>query len=181
MKESINLLPQIPSDKPRTLNFPERLIPMAVATTLVAEVLFFSILLLRAKFDRDLFFLKSNIEQRKPFVTVTLDIEEKIKNIQDKLMIIKELRGSKQSFLKAINFIPTLIPEDVTLLNLNLNKDGVELSARTTSGPSFAKLVENINRSADFIDLTLTGSTFEDASGYYTFTLESRVKKELFD
>lgn len=180
MKESINLLPQAPQGGESVVRITNKTIPLALGVVIFLELAFIALLLLRVKLDRDLYVTKIFLEQKRSALNQTLGVEKIIKNVQNKLSTIKEFRNDRLSFLRAINYIPTLIPEDVILANITLKQDLLQIVAKTASGTSFAKMVENVNRSAKFSDLTLTGSSFDDTDGFYTFNFEAHVERTIF-
>lgn len=181
MKESINLLPQSPKGKEVVLRSVNRLTPLALAIYLIAESLFVLLLIFRLKIDRDTASLKVSLERQKQTLSQTAEKEISIREIQRRLSTIKELRRGRRSFLSAISYLPTLIPQDVSLVNIRLKPQLLEILAKTPSGMAFAKMVENINHSAKFSDLTLTGSSFDDSENLYTFNFEARVEKAIFE
>ena len=79
-----------------------------------------------------------------------------------------------------VNYVPTLVPVDVSLLNVVLSQSHLAIVAKTSSGLAFAKMVENVSRSAEFSDLTLTGSSFDDSDELYTFNFEAEIEKGIF-
>ena len=180
MKESINLLPQTPQGG-SVVKITDKVAPLTLGVVIFLELTFISLLFLRVKFDRDLYVTKISLEQRKNVLSQTLEVEKIIRNVQNKLSTIKEFRSDRLSFLKAINYTPTLIPEDVTLVNITLKQDLLQIVAKTASGASFAKMVDNVSHSAKFSDLTLTGSSFDDTDGFYTFNFEAHVERGIFD
>lgn len=179
MKESINFLPRAPIGG-SVVKITEKAAPLAFGVVVFLELIFIALLFLRAKFDRDLPSMKISMEQKRIALNQTVEVEKIIKTVQNKLSTIKEFRSDRLSFLKAINYTPTLIPEDVTLANITLKQDLLQIVAKTSSGASFAKLVDNVNHSAKFSELTLTGSSFDNTDGFYTFNFEAHVERGIF-
>lgn len=180
MKESINLLPQTPGGVGPVVKITDKIAPLALGVVIFLELFFTSLLFFRAKLDKDLLVIKTSMEQKRSALSQTVEVERVIRTVQNKLSTIKEFRSDRLSFLKAINYTPTLIPEDVTLVNITLKQDLLQIVAKTGSGTSFAKMVDTVSHSAKFYDLTLTGSSFDDTDGFYTFNFEARVERGIF-
>ena len=180
MKESINLLPQTPKGGTPLFQVPDKTHPLIIGAIIILEVVFLILLILRGSLDRDRTFLKNSLEQKRSLLAQTSDVEGAIRELQNKLTIIKEFRQDRLSFLEAIKYVPTLIPQDVILVNISLRRDLLQIVAKTSSGISFAKMVENVTRSAKFSDLTLTGSILDDINKLYTFNIEARVEEGIF-
>lgn len=180
MKESINLLGEIAKEEGSLPVVPNKLASLSVIIILSTEIFFIFLLLLRLKYDRDLFLLRSQIEIKKIALAQAADIEKTIRSVQSKLTAVRNLRQDRFSFIKAVNYVPTLVPSDVSLLNFVLSQNRLMIVAKTSSGLSFAKMVENVSHSAKFSDLTLTGSRFDDKNGLYTFDFEAEIEKEIF-
>ncbi len=180
MKESINLLPQTPGGVESVVKITDKIAPLALGVVVFLELIFIFLLFFRAKFDKDLLVIKTSIEQKRSALSQTVEVEKIIRTVQNKLSTIREFRSDRLSFLKAINYTPTLIPEDVTLVNIALKQDLLQIVAKTGSGTSFAKMVDNVSHSAKFYDLTLTGSSFDNTDGFYTFNFEARVERGIF-
>lgn len=181
MKESINLLPQSQRERVAFLPNPDKISPLVVMALLGAEILFVSLLIFRIKLDADVSRLRTSLEQKKAALERMAGAEEIIHGAQKKLLTIRDIRQSRLSFLGAMSYIPTLIPQDVALVNIVVEPKIVQILAKTPSGISFAKMVENMSHSAKFSELTLTGSSFDDFGQLYTFNFEARVSPGLFE
>jgi len=168
MKESINLLPQTPKGGTPLFQVPDKTHPLIIGAIIILEVVFLILLILRGSLEK------------RSLLAQTSDVEGAIRELQNKLTIIKEFRQDRLSFLEAIKYVPTLIPQDVILVNISLRRDLLQIVAKTSSGISFAKMVENVTRSAKFSDLTLTGSILDDINKLYTFNIEARVEEGIF-
>lgn len=180
MKESINLIPSVQARRVSLVTVVDKSALYLFWVVLLSEAFFVFLLIFRVVLDRDIAKIKGSLEQKKAVITATADVEKTIRSIQLKLNVIKSLRQDRPSFLKAATYIPTLIPEDVSLLILDLSFDKGKIEAKTGTGTSFAKLIENISHSAKFTDLTLTQSSFNNATGFYTFTFEFAIKEGIF-
>lgn len=180
MKESINFLSPSP---PETGSFPikpKRTRSWLIGFCLGLEALLITLLFYRAKLDGDLARLKAALEPLNRRLIELQPIESKLKQNQRIMENIKRLRGSRSSFAQAAAYLPDLIPEDVKLVSLTLRVEQLNIRAKTPSGLAFAKLIENISRSAKFSNLTLTGSIFDDQENLYTFDFEAQPERVFF-
>ena len=69
----------------------------------------------------------------------------------ERLQYLKDSRTGKPGELsQALVFLPTLIPDEIWINKLTINRDGVVINGSTLNNQAVSKFMDNLNRSKDF-------------------------------
>lgn len=135
------------------------------------ELLAFSVFIGRIKLDRELTDLTSDLENQIVILENVAKFEQDFRNLQQQLLVIKDLRAGQTRTSETVSLISSLLPSDVVLTGLTLQPDESYLMAKTDSATSFAKTVLNLKNSPRIKEITLTSGRFDAKDGTYNFSL----------
>lgn len=147
-----------------------------IATELIA----FSVFVGRIKLDRDLTDLTDALENQVVILKNVESFERDFRDLQQRLQTIKELRESQVPTGKIISLLSSLLPQNVTLTGLTLNKDESYLIAKTSSATAFAQAIHRLKSSPRIKEIALTSGRFSAKDGLYHFSLAIKFVEEGF-
>ncbi|HUW21273.1 MAG TPA: PilN domain-containing protein [Candidatus Bathyarchaeia archaeon] len=178
LKKEINLLPQEDWEKKPT----GRLIKWAltvgryivVTTELIVIIAFIS----RFKLDRDLSDLYEEIEIKQARIRSSQQFEKEFRLTQKNLKVIKELTGMINDPSMALTNFARLVPLNVTLDNLEINKDKLAIEGMSLSESGIATLINNLKQSPYFTEIKIENISKEPEMEI-SFSLEVMLNSNL--
>jgi len=114
---------------------------IVVFTELIVILAFLS----RFKLDRDLTDLHEKIEQKKAIVASAEDLEKQIINVNDTLSKVKTITDQQNPFSSFIKKFTELIPEEISVDSLSINKNEVTLSCVSQTPQGIGNLIYQLN------------------------------------
>lgn len=162
-KKTINLLPGDKLEKSPlgrflkwALHFGRYII---VFTELLVMLAFFS----RFKLDRDLQVLQEEIEKKQHIITASSELEQEVRFLQERLVLIKKFQVQTGIPQTTINYLGKIIPLDVFLSELEIDKRDVNFKGTSLSYAGLATFINGlqINSIFDSVDFNSVASSGE--------------------
>lgn len=119
------------------------------------EIIVLLAFLSRFKLDRDLTDLHSSIAQKQAVILAAQDLERQVRELQNRLLIIKKLEQQRDFPPKLLVAFESLTPVDVTLTEFSLEPSKLTLTAVAFSNEGFSTFLNNLSASAYFADISL--------------------------
>ena len=121
---------------------------------------------------------EESLQQKQDTLKSLAAAEREIRYYQAKSSAFSTVNRPSRSYSKAVMFLVNLLPKDVSFTNLNLNEQGISLSARSQTGRAFAQLVGNLLSSQRFREVILTESEFLIREKVYRFSITLPIVSE---
>lgn len=122
-----------------------------IGTEIIVLLAFFS----RFKLDRDLTDLHQAIAQKQAVILAAYDLEQQVRSLQNRLLIIKKLEKQRGFSQKILDTFEGLIPVDVNLTEISLDTNKIAFSAVAHSNDGFTTFLNNLSASPYFGDISL--------------------------
>lgn len=174
----INLLPQ---KKFSEFTTGEKFLTWATgagkAIIIITQIVVFGVFAARFKLDQDLIALNDEIEEQIAILQIEQEAEDRIRRLQSKLALIKNLRLSQTASAPTLSEFRNILPKTVTLKTLHLQEKRrlLATSATTPAQTGFVQLIDNLKQSPRFADITLTSSSLDPNTNQLVFSLEIEV------
>ncbi|MBI5614310.1 hypothetical protein HY947_05270 [Candidatus Gottesmanbacteria bacterium] len=111
-----------------------------IGTEIVVLLAFIS----RFSLDRKLTDLKEEIGQKQQILLANTALESDIKNTQNQLLKTKTILTEQEKPVEILSSLYTLLPPDVFLLSIELNREKMSLRANAGTTQGFAQFLTNI-------------------------------------
>lgn len=172
MKESINLASSfIQESPPKTPNFGKFQRYLIISNVVSAALLLVTILTL-ITFS----FLTARENSLKHETELKFNALSEDKKIIDSLVKrqqqLEYVKTQRPDLKKTVSAVQDYVPEDTTLTKLAVFLGGATVSAKTPTVTSFSQFVSSLISSKFFKRISLTGSNFDQSTGFFSFTLE---------
>ncbi len=132
----------------------------------------------RFTLDRQITDLNGVILQKKTIIQSYGDLETSVRAIQKKTDSYTQVE-QKQSLANAFPALSEITPADVLLTNLTIQPGSVSFSGKSNSTTSLNLLINNINLSNKFSDVSIEKlQTGSDQEPGYKFTINATVKNQ---
>lgn len=119
------------------------------------EIIVLLAFLSRFKLDRELTDLHQSIAQKQAVVLAASDLEHEVRDLQDRLSIIKKLEQQRGLSPKLLSTFEGITPQDVTLIELSMETSRLALKATALSNKGFTTFLNNLSASPRFGDVSL--------------------------
>ncbi len=171
-KNTINLLP----NAQETGNVRERILNwllstfrvIVVVTEFVVIIAFVSRFFLDAKSND----LSDQIDAKKAVIASFAKFEKEYKNTQKRLSIFSAISSDKNNLSPVISNITKSLPNDVVLVSLINDKNGLNVKANSFSEQSIVQFISNLKSTNLFSTITLTDLSSSEDNPYLTFTIK---------
>lgn len=141
-----NNLPSINLVKNREIPLVDKFLNWALTIgrliVIITEVVAVTAFVYRFSLDEKLVELHSAIKQKQNIISVLKSDENKYRNLQDRIAIATTFSAKGTKTNQTIADIVNLIPSQVRISNLVLNKDRVSINADVTSVSSLANFID---------------------------------------
>ena len=147
---------------------------LVVFTELIVIISFAS----RFTLDRQVTDLNTSILQKKTIIESYGDLEQQVRAVQKKTDSYVQVE-QKQNLADAFPALSEITPQDVTLTNLTIQPGSVSFTGKTDSTNSLNLLINNINLSDKFSDVSvekLQSGTAQEPG--FTFTINATVNNQ---
>ena len=144
-----------------------------ITTELVVLIAFAS----RFSLDRKLSDLKENITQKQEILEVNVDLENEIRQVQDKLSAIKLLIVDQPIPVDALVIIYTLLPTGTYMDSLKIDNTKLTANVTANSSESFTQFISNFSSTKTLAGVEI-GKVGKRPSGIQ-FTLTANIVKPL--
>jgi len=175
-KTSIQLLPE---EKFEEYSLGKKLTTWVISVgrivIIVTELIAFSVFVGRIKFDRQLTDLTDALENQLVILENVEGFERDFRDLQQRLQTIKELRQNRVPTGEIISFFISLLPQDVSLIELSLQPKETRLRAKTSSATGFAQTIYRLKNSPKIESTALTSGRFSSKDGMYHFSLAIKL------
>jgi Tfp pilus assembly protein PilN len=151
----INLLPQDTFEGQPLGKFLKWALTYGRYIVVFVELFVILAFLSRFKLDRDLTDLHEEISQKQAIIEATYELDENFRNLQTRLLRIKNLEASEISPNIILDVISQNMPSDVYLLDISVSGDRVNLTSVAASEFGFGVFVNNLSQSKKFTNINL--------------------------
>lgn len=172
MKDDINLVPTF-VERTTSQNFAlDRLYHrlkvtnIFAATSLLIIGIVLIIVIYLGKIELD---LKNHDEDKIASLSADSKLINSVAIRQSQLASIKKMRPNLRG---KVDLVQKTIPKNVTLINLSVNNDGLNITAQTNSVQAFSYFINSLKNERAFKKISLVGSSYDYKSGLFLFTLE---------
>lgn len=175
IKPEINLLPQEEfeaSTLGRTLKWLLTTFRyIVIGTEMVVMIAFLS----RFWLDAQSADLINAINQKKSVIASYSGFEKQFRSVQDKLKIFNSFNSSNQKVTPIIQKISTIIPADITLTSLAIDKSKITIIASTQNEASAVNFVASLNNSGVISAASVSSIESRAGNENITFTVTAVV------
>ncbi len=131
----------------------------------------------RFSLDRQVTDLNGMIHQKQVIIESYGDLEDKVRAAQKKITAYQQVE-QQQNLADAFTAISEITPQDVILDELDIEQDHIVFSGTTRSSVSLNLLVNNIQLSPKFSDITIDKIQAASAQNPgYRFQIQAKLKK----
>ena len=146
---------------------------------IITQIFVLSVFFLRFKLDRDHTDLKESVSQKQALVESVSDLETEIRQVQGKLIYIKEITAYQDGFLKVIRFLQENTPSDTTFSTLVISTEKIHFSATAKNLRTFNLLLGKLQQGNKFTDVTLE-DILRKSDGRIEFKIEANINLKEF-
>lgn len=130
----------------------------------------------RFTLDRQVTDLNSAIEKKRQIILAYANLEDNFRTIQEKITHYKQTE-QETNMVDTFAHLSTVIPEGITLTELAIRPTSVTISGRTLSQTAFNLLINNLQLSPQFKNVTVGEiQSGEDEDEGLTFTIKADTK-----
>lgn len=155
-KASIELLPQEEWQKGKLGKLLKWTLTVGRHIVILTELVVILAFLSRFKLDRDLADLGKEIEQKQAIIEASADFEKEFRFLQKRLVSIESLRKDQIPAVEIVSELATLTPLNIQFSDLEVNKEGTELTATSLTESGLATFLDKLKNSDRFKKLFLT-------------------------
>ena len=132
--------------------------------------------LYRWQLDRQIYNLAIDIENKQLAITSISKTEQKIRRIQNKLNIIKQVETAKTYHSKLINSFNRSTIEGIDLRMLSFpSENTINITATAKDGETFAKYVSQLLFNEEILEVILYSSNLNGDTKEYSFVIEVTI------
>jgi len=176
-KTKVNLLPKIDfedTDAGKLLNW---LTSAGRWIVVLTEFVVICAFLSRFYFDTKLANLFDSLRQKKAMVNSMADFEQEFLLVQEKTKLIKGILAEEQKPSAIVNQISQLIPLDVILNTIQIDKNSLKLSGNSLSEQGINLFLAGIKRQPNFSQISLGTISQKEFSPGINFEISAIIKK----
>ena len=173
----INLLPKNDFETSSAGRFVKWAISIGRWIVVFTELIVICAFLSRFNFDTELANLFDSIRQDKAIVDSALGFEDNFRQTQDKIKILKNILAEEKRPSDTIAEISRLMPLDVTLTVISLDKTTVQLSGYSLSEQGINVFVNGLTKNLKFSQVNLSSVGQKENSSEINFTLSANLAK----
>ncbi len=140
------------------------------------EIIVLLAFLSRFKLDRELTDLHQSIADKQAIILAASDLENQVRTLQNHLIIIKKLDQQRGYPPKLLTSFETMIPTDVTLMEIIINDSKIKLTAVALSNDGFRAFLNNLAASEYFSDISLDDVTKNTEGTGVKFSVSATLK-----
>ncbi len=147
---------------------------IVIAIELIVIIAFLS----RFKLDKDLADLNDSISQKQITINGFGNLEKDIHFLQERVKNISLLETQQLQAVKTLSLLSSVVPPDMYLNELIINKDSLSIKAITISDASLSIFLAGLQKSNQFSEIdvdSLTAGGTENAD--INFSLKATIKK----
>ncbi len=175
--QDINLLPQEEFDTStfgRTLRWLLTTFRyIVIGTEMIVMIAFLSRFWLDAKSSE----LTNRINEQKGVITSYSTFEQKFRSTQNKLQTFAEFSKNSTKVSPVLDEISSKIPSDVTLTEISINTESVQISGQTTNESSLSVFINGLNSSDKLDSTTITSIDSKPTDSKISFVINTLVKE----
>ena len=162
---SIELLPQEDWEKGTIGSLLKWSLTVGRYIVIVTELVVIFAFFFRFKLDRDLANLNEDIIQKQAQVQASAEFEKSFRFLQHRLKTIDDLKHKQLAANEILNSLAGLIPLDVKISNLKVDREKISFNATSLSEAGLATLINNLKNSSAFTNLSLSQINNDIESG----------------
>lgn len=173
-QKPINLLPRQNWEKKPLFKFLNWSLGIGRYIVIVTELVVIISFISRFKLDRDMTDLYEELETKGAQIKSQEKFEKEFRQIQKKAQVIKQLSAAEDDKLKTLNALSALVPTEVTLENLEIDKNKISLNGYSLTTTGISTFINKLINSDEFGQINLE-SISRDIRGI-SFKLSFQIK-----
>ncbi|OGD62183.1 hypothetical protein A2160_01380 [Candidatus Beckwithbacteria bacterium RBG_13_42_9] len=178
-KTNINLLPKNELEKTSLGKFFKWALTFGKYIVIVTQLIVIVAFLFRFKLDQDLDGLNERISQQQQVVSSYQDLEQEVRVLQDRLSALKDITNEQTLLSLSLGSLNQVMPLEVGLTSLTLNKSNFTLEGRSLSEVGLATLVYGLQNQPIFDNIVVRSvSTGGAKDPTLSFALNANIIKK---
>ncbi len=146
---------------------------------IITQIIVLSVFFLRFKLDRDHTDLKESVSQKQALVESISDLENEIKNVQNKLTHVGEITTNQTGIIKVLRFLQDHSPSNTSLSSLIITTNKISFAASAGNLKSFNYLLRQLQQDKRFSEITLE-NIIRKTDGRIEFQITSKIDINAF-
>lgn len=151
----INLLPREDFDDSYAGQFLKWALTYGRYIIIITQIVVLGVFFARFRLDREHVDLKESITQKQALLTSVKEVEDEVRNIQERLAQIKKLNLSQYSTMAIVNFLSEVTPTDIAYNNIHVYEGRFIIDGNGHSLRSLSALLYQLKKSNKFTEITL--------------------------
>lgn len=148
---------------------------------ILTELIALSAFLYRFSLDRGLIELRTQIKQKQTIISPLKSNEAKYRNLQDRLYLASNFSSLSMEWNKILRDILNLTPQGITLNNLSLNKNSVNINANARSVSSLVIFTNSLKKYPGIDTLSLDGIEKKQSTNLIIVNITATLKQSEYD
>lgn len=171
----INLLPKNDFENTSTGRFIKWAISIGRWIVVFTEFIVICAFLSRFYFDTELANLFDSIRQNKAIVDSAIGFEDNFRQTQEKIKILKNILAEESSPSTTVAEISSLLPLDVSLIEISLNDDKLILTGFSLSEQGINVLIGGMSKNHKFSQISLNNLGQKEGTNEITFNITASL------
>ena len=155
----IELLPQEDWEKTSWGKFIKWILTVGRYIVIFTELIVISAFISRFKLDHDLSQVYEDIERKQSLVIANQEFENNFRQLKARLETIQKVTDEQKGNQQILEELTPLMPIDVSLTNIAVDKNMVKIKAVALSEEGFATFITNLKDSPNFEELNMGNVT----------------------
>lgn len=147
---------------------------------IITEIIALSAFVYRFSLDRRLIDLRSEIKQKQTIISAQKNNEEKYRDLHDRLYLASNFSNLSQEGYKTLTDILNLTPQGITLNNLVLAKDKINIDASVLIASSLSLFVNSLKNYPSIETISIDNIENRPQTNFIVVTITATLKKSQF-
>ena len=146
---------------------------------IVTEIVAFSTFIYRFSLDRTIIDLHSEIKKKQAVVDSFKNKEDIYRNLQERILITKDVNTNGSKNLQILNDIVGLTPGGITFNSFNIDNSQINISSNVISTSSLSTFIKGLRSYEEISSVTITSINNLPGSSGINVTIVARLKTAL--
>ncbi|OGK16256.1 hypothetical protein A3H80_02690 [Candidatus Roizmanbacteria bacterium RIFCSPLOWO2_02_FULL_37_19] len=116
----------------------------------ITQIVVIGVFFYRFSADQEIIDLKESFKQKQQILTITLPLVQEAEAIQRRTLQAENLLTKQDSFIQQLDYIFTIIPNDVILISLDAGTNAVKIGGRSETLLSIRSLNHRLQERKEF-------------------------------
>lgn len=151
----VNLLPKEIFDETYTGQFFQWALTYGRYIIIITQIVVLGVFFARFRLDRENVDLKESIQQKQALISSVKDVENEVRNIQERLLQIKKIESTQYVPLSVLNFLQDVTPTAIFYKHIKISSGQLSLSGSGNNLHTLSGLLFQLKKSGRFSEITL--------------------------